>query len=122
MKEFVSTSYEMNDSCDIFIFNLKELIKDKKEKYGDILATNGKYWRSMCFPVNENLITEVKNRIYSYLYISHLKTNQILDENNIFQNNYNPKDSVILKVRKNFIKEKIYPYINLNYINMIYIY
>jgi len=117
MKEFVSTSYEMNESCDIFIFNLKELIKDKKEKYGDILATNGKYWRSMCFPVNENLITEVKNRIYSYLYISHLKTNQILDENNIFQNNYNPKNSVIVKWIENLyellqLSEECFEFIN----------
>ncbi|ORY50625.1 hypothetical protein LY90DRAFT_508454 [Neocallimastix californiae] len=92
MKEFISTSYEMNESLDIFIFNLKEMIKDKKEKYGDILKTNGKYWRSMCFPFNENLILEVKNRIYSYLYISHLKINQILDENNIYQCNYDPKN------------------------------
>eukprot|EP00833_Pecoramyces_ruminatium_P003329 jgi/Orpsp1_1/1177361/evm.model.c7180000061144.1 len=97
MKEFISTSYEMNESFDIFFFNLKEMLKDKKEKYGDILKTNGRYWRSMCFPFNENLIMEVNNRIYSYLYISHLKINQILDENNIYQCNYDPKNSVIIK-------------------------
>ncbi|OUM66631.1 hypothetical protein PIROE2DRAFT_6047, partial [Piromyces sp. E2] len=97
MKEFVSTSYEMDNSFDIFIFNLKEMIKDKKEKYNDIIKTNGKYWRSMSFPVNENLINEVKNRIYSYLYIGHLKLNQLLDENNIYQCNYDPKNSVIIK-------------------------
>jgi len=98
MKEFISTSYEMDSSLDVFIFNLKEVIKDKKEKYNDIIKSNGKYWRSMSFPANENLINEVKNRIYSYLYIGHLKLNQLLDENNIYQCNYDPKNPVIIKV------------------------
>jgi len=47
------------------------------------------------------LINEVKNRIHSYLYICHLKINQILDENNIYKNNYDPKNSVIVKWMEN---------------------